>query len=194
MVMVDGHYSMGKHLTDETGFSMQILYKLLLVIVAWVGCTSGYATTETIYEYDEEPVDKNPVPALTSFSEVAEAARAQGLPILVEFSTPWCRYCDALEQQVLKPLILSEQVHQRIIIKKLEVNTYSSITGFDGKRYRSDQISRSYGVDLYPTLVFFDANGHEISRRIVGITVLDYVAEELERAIDVAVKEAATTR
>ena len=103
-------------------------------------------------------------------------------------------HCDALEQQVLKPLILSEQYHKRIIIKKLEVNTYSSITGFDGKRYRSDQISRSYGVDLYPTLVFFDARGREISRRIVGITVLDYVAEELEQAIDAAIQQAATTR
>lgn len=183
---------MGKYATAETGFSMQIPYKLLLVIVAWAGCTSGYASPEYVYEYDEEPVDEAPVPALTSFSEVAESARAQGVPILVEFSTPWCRYCEALEQQVLKPLILSEQYGRRIIIKKLEINTYSSITGFDGKRYRSDEISRSYGVDLYPTLVFFDAAGREISRRIVGITVLDYVADELERAIDAAVQEAAT--
>ncbi|MBT8130608.1 MAG: thioredoxin family protein [Gammaproteobacteria bacterium] len=173
---------------------MQILYKLLLVILTWSSCTSGYAATEYIYEYDDEPFDKAPVPALTSFSEVAESARKQGVPILVEFSTPWYRYCEALEQQVLKPLILSEQYDERIIIKKLEINTYSSITGFDGKRYRSDEISRSYAVDLYPTLVFFDANGREISRRIVGITVLDYVAEELEQAINVAIKEAATTR
>ena len=103
MVMDDGRYSMGKYLTDETGFSMRIMFKLLLVIVAWAGGTTGYASTETIYEYDEEPVDEAPVPALTSFMEVAESARAQGIPILDEFSTPWCRYCDPLEQQVLKP-------------------------------------------------------------------------------------------
>jgi thioredoxin-related protein len=192
--MYEDRYSMGNYVTAETGLLMQILYKLLLVIIAWTSCANGYATTEYVYEYDEEPVDEAPVPELTSFSEVAVSARAQGVPILVEFSTPWCRYCEALEQQVLKPLIISEQYDKRIIIKKFEINTYSSITGFDGKRYRSDEISRSYGVDLYPTLVFFDANGREISRRIVGITVLDYVAEELEQAIDVAIEEAATTR
>ena len=46
-----------------------------------------------------------------------------------------------------------------------------------------------YNVDLYPTLVFFDANGREVSQRIVGITVLDYIADELDRAIDAAVQD-----
>ncbi len=49
-----------------------------------------------------------------------------------------------------------------------------------------------YNVDLYPTLVFFDANGEEVSQRIVGITVLEYVADELEKAIDAAVQDTAT--
>ena len=114
------------------------------------------------------------------------------MPILVEFSTPWCRYCEVLEQQVLKPLLLNGKYREQIIVKKLEVNTYSSIAGFDGKQYRSDQISRMYNVDLYPTLVFFDANGREVSQRIVGITVLDYIADELDRAIDAAVQDTAT--
>ena len=80
----------------------------------------------------------------------------------------------------------------RIIVKKLEVNNYSSIAGFDGMQYRTDELSRMYNVDLYPTLVFFDANGEEISRRIVGITVLEYVAGELEKAISAAEQDTAT--
>jgi hypothetical protein len=63
---------------------------------------------------------------------------------------------------------------------------------FDGRQYSSDQISRMYNVDLYPTLVFFDANGREVSQRIVGITVLEYVAGELEKAIDAAVQDIAS--
>ena len=152
----------------------------------------GYAATDIVYEYEEEIPETAPIPELNSFEEVARTARARGVPILVEFSTPWCRYCEALEQQVLKPLIRNGKYKDRIIIKKLEVNTWSSIAGFDGRQYRSDRISRMYGVDLYPTLVFFDAGGKEISRRIVGITVLEYVAGELEQAIDIAVQDNAT--
>jgi thioredoxin-related protein len=170
---------------------MRIPYSLVLMFTA---CASscGYAATDYIYEYEEEKPETAPVPELYSFEEVAKTARARGVPILVEFSTPWCRYCEALEQQVLKPLMRNGKYKDRIIVKKLEVNTYSSIAGFDGRQYRSDQISRMYDVDLYPTLVFFDANGDEISQRIVGITVLEYVAGELEKAIDDAVQDTAT--
>lgn len=144
-----------------------------------------------MYQYEEEEPEVAPIPGLTSFQQVADIARERGVPILVEFSTPWCQYCEALEEQVLKPLILSGKYSGQIIIKKLEVNTYSSVTGFDGKEYRRDQLSRMYNIGLYPTLVFFDANGREISPRIVGITVLDYVAEQLDMSIDSAVQATA---
>ena len=71
-------------------------------------------------------------------------------------------------------------------------NTYSDVIGFDGKRYKTAEFSSKYGVDLYPTLVFFDTEGREISKRVVGITVLDYVAEAVDKAIEEAISEART--
>ena len=169
---------------------MRILYSLTLMFIAYASTTPALATG-FVYEYEEEPAEASPIPELSSFKDVADSARTRGVPILVEFSTPWCRYCEVLEQQVLKPLLRNGKYREQIIVKKLQVNTYSSIAGFDGKQYRSDQISRMYNVDLYPTLVFFDANGREVSQRIVGITVLDYIADELDRAIDAAVQDTA---
>lgn len=167
-------------------------YRVLsLFLFAVLNSLNPAAATGFVYEYEQEPDEVALVPALSSLEEVAHSARAKGVPILVEFSTPWCRYCEALEQQVLRPLILNGKYRDRLIVRKLEVNTYSSVTGFDGRRYRSDQISRKYDVDLYPTLVFFDANGREISQRIVGVTVLEYVAGDLEKAIDAALQATA---
>ncbi|UCB54170.1 MAG: thioredoxin family protein [Thiotrichales bacterium] len=156
-----------------------------------VSAVSAYAASGIVYEYEEEEPESSLIPRLSSLQQVASIAREKGVPILVEFTTPWCQYCEALEEHVLKPLILNGKYRDQIIVKKLEVNAYSSIAGFDGKRYSSDQISRMYRVSLYPTLVFFNANGEEISQRIVGITVLEYVAGELEKAIDVAVQDTA---
>jgi len=142
-------------------------------------------------EYDEAPEQTGTIPKLDDLQEVATNARLLSVPILVEFSTPWCRYCEALERQILEPLMRDEKYRDAILLIKLEVDTFSTITGFDGKPYRSDQISRMYDVDLYPTLVFFDANGREISQRIVGITVLEYVAGKLDNAIERAVQSTA---
>lgn len=142
-------------------------------------------------EYDEAPEQTGTIPKLDNLQEVAKSAGLLGVPILVEFSTPWCRYCEALERQILEPLMQDEKYRDTILLVKLEVDTFSTITGFDGKPYRSDQISRMYDVDLYPTLVFFDANGREISQRIVGITVLEFVAGELNNAIERAVQSTA---
>jgi len=169
---------------------MRILFSLVLMFIMYASSGSAHAATGFVYEYEDEKPEAAPIPEVNSLEEVAETARARGVPILVEFSTPWCRYCEALEQQVLKPLMRSGKYRNQIIVKKLEVNTYSSITGFDGKQYRTDQLSRMYDVDLYPTLVFFDGNGEEVSQRIVGITVLEYVAGELDKAIDEAIQTA----
>lgn len=171
---------------------MRILYTLLLMVISFAVSASASDATKFVYEYEEEQAETVPIAKLSSFEEVANAARTKGVPILVEFSTPWCRYCELLEEQVLKPLILNGKYKDQIIVNKLEVNTYSSIAGFDGRQYSSDHISRMYQVDLYPTLVFFNADGREISQRIVGITVLEYVADELEKAIDAAVQDTAT--
>ena len=159
-------------------------YAFVLALITLVAATAVYAETGYVYEYEEETPEVSPIPELTSLMQVADAARAKRVPILVEFSTPWCSHCTALEENVLKPLILNGKFRDQIIIRKLEVNSYSTVPGFDGKQYSSDEISRMYQVDLYPTLVFFDADGREVSQRIVGITVLEYVAGRLEEAID----------
>ncbi len=171
---------------------MKILYTLLLMVISFAVSVSAPAAKKFVYEYEEEQAETAPIAKLSSFEEVANEARTKGVPILIEFSTPWCRYCELLEQQVLKPLILNGKYKDQIIVNKLEVNTYSSIAGFDGRQYSNDHISRMYKIDIYPTLVFFNADGREISQRIVGITVLEYVAEELEKAIDAAVQDTAT--
>ena len=169
---------------------MRILFSIFLILIARTGFASDVAEAELAYQAELDEVLKNgsSIPQLLNFQQVAATARARGVPILVEFCSFWCQHCDALEQRVLEPMMLNAKYRDRILLKKLEVDSDLMITDFDGKQYHSEVISKMYGVDFYPTLVFFDANGREISQRVIGMNLVEFVVEELDSAIDEAVQ------
>ena len=55
------------------------------------GTVAAPGAAEIVYEYEEEPADTAAIPEVTSLQKVADMAKTRGVPILVEFSTPWCR-------------------------------------------------------------------------------------------------------
>jgi thioredoxin 1 len=69
-------------------------------------------------------------------------------PILVEFGAPWCGFCRAAQA----PLAAAMAQHPRVRHLKIE----------DGKGRR---LGRSFGVKLWPTLVFLDG-GREVARLV----------------------------
>lgn len=69
-------------------------------------------------------------------------------PAVVEFGAPWCGYC-----QSAQPLIAEAfEEHKRVVHYKIE----------DG---RGRRLGRSFGVKLWPTLVFMK-NGREVARLV----------------------------
>ncbi len=77
----------------------------------------------------------------------AEIEAAAG-PLMLEFGTEWCGYCRAAQ-----PLIAEAFAHHAAI---------RHVKIADGKGRR---LGRSYGVKLWPTLIFLK-NGKEIGRVI----------------------------
>ena len=167
---------------------MRILCSIILITIVLTGYASEGTDTEPAnrYQLGEAPQDGALIPQLRSFQEVAAIARTRGVPIVVVFCAFWCQHCDAMEQQVLMPMMRNDKYRQRILLKKLEVDSDLTITDFDGRQYPSDEISKLYNVDFYPTVVFFDGNGREVSERIVGMSSDVYVVDELDSAIDKA--------
>lgn len=79
--------------------------------------------------------------------ERAEVDALDG-PSVLEFGTPWCGFCRAAQ-----PLIaVALAAHPRVRHVKVE----------DGSGRR---LGRSFGVKLWPTLVFLDA-GREVARLV----------------------------
>jgi thioredoxin-related protein len=172
----------------KVGLLMRILFSIVLILISVTGYASDEARVEPASKHEVEKAQPNgpSIQQLESFQQVAEIARARGVPILVQFCSFWCKHCDVMEQRVLKPMMLNDKYRERILLKKLEVDSYETITDFDGRQYSSDEFSKMYNVDFYPTLVFFDANGREIGQRIVGLTLIEFAVEELDSAIEEA--------
>lgn len=133
-------------------------------------------------EYEDEPAPTS-IEEVYNLQEQGALARKKGIPLLIEFSSPWCSYCEALEKEILEPMLKGGQYRDRVIIRKLEVSDYNSIIDFAGQTQDSVNWAMSMKVDLYPTLIFFNGDGVEIGHRLVGITVLEFVSDELDRAL-----------
>ena len=83
-------------------------------------------------------------------------------PAVVEFGTPWCGYCRAAE-----PLISGALAsHQKVRHLKVE----------DGSGM---PLGRSFGVKLWPTLVFL-RDGRELMR-LVRPGAIDQIRQALQR-------------
>lgn len=85
-------------------------------------------------------------------------------PVVVEFGTPWCGWCRAAQPVIAEALAS----HPRVRHLKVE----------DG---RGPPLGRSFGVKLWPTLIFL-SDGREVAR-LVRPGDLDSIRQALGRMV-----------
>ena len=158
--------------------------RLIPSLVLLAGVLSGLdvLAIDYKYEYEDDPAPSM-IKEVHDLQQQAALAGKNRIPLLIEFSSPWCSYCEALEKEILEPMLISGDYRHRVIIRKLEVSDYNNVIDFAGQSQASVDLAISMKVDLYPTLVFFSGEGKEISRRLVGITVLEFASDELEKRL-----------
>lgn len=160
-----------------------LMPSLVLLAGLWSGL--DVLAIDYQYEYEDDPVPSM-IKEVHDLQQQAALARKHRIPLLIEFSSPWCSYCEVLEKEILEPMLKSGDYRSRVIIRKLEVSDYNKVIDFTGQSQVSVDWAMSMKVDLYPTLVFFNGEGNEISHRLVGIAVLEFVSDELEKRLVLA--------
>jgi thioredoxin-related protein len=159
------------------------IFFLLMPLYACAVFASDY---QDDYQTDdgEEQLPYVVIPYATDFSQLAQLAGEQKKVIMLEVSASYCGYCELLEEEFIKPMLRNSDYSGIVLIRKIDLDSYQSITGFSGDKTTPDVFARQHKVLLTPTILFFDGDGKEVSQRILGINSLDLYGGYIERSLN----------
>lgn len=124
----------------------------------------------------------------TDLREEAAQSRAHRLVMVLEFSREDCAYCRKLEALFLLPMQRNADYAERILLRSIALDDSTTVIDFAGRSIPTSEFAARYGVSMTPTLLFLNADGSEISERLVGIWSEDYYGWFIDSRIDEARK------
>lgn len=124
------------------------------------------------------------VQEVNNLQQDGQLAARENKPILIMFSIEGCAYCEFVREEHLKPMLRNADYRSKVIIRELHTDTTDSVIDFDGRPIDSAKLAGRYKASLNPTVVFLDSRGRELSKRLVGVSSVDYYGGFLDAAIE----------
>jgi len=156
---------------------------LIILLLSLSSALSADYEQPSDYEDDEYDLPYVKIQYASDFSQLGKTARIGNKIILLEFSASYCEYCDLLEEEFLKPMLRNADITAKVIIRKLDMDSYYNIKGFTGNKTTPTEIAQNFKVPLSPTLLFLDGYGNEVATRIIGINSLELYGGYIDDAI-----------
>ncbi len=85
--------------------------------------------------------------------EAITRARTEKKPVMIDFITDWCRWCDTLDARTYSDAGVADYINGTVVPIKIDAEKGEGIA-----------IAKKYGVRAYPTILLINANGDEIDR------------------------------
>jgi thioredoxin-related protein len=147
------------------------LSKFLLTILVFAGPVAG-GSTDMVQASD--------------LRQEAQIAKANNLILVFEFSSEYCAFCRKLEDLFLLPMQRNANYNDKVLIRSISLDSYETLVDFQGQTLSTTEFAARYEVSLTPTLIFLNADGEELSDKLVGIWSEDFYGGYIDNRIDEA--------
>ncbi len=86
-----------------------------------------------------------------TYDELKAHAAQQKKPYILDMETSWCRVCKQMDHEVFADDAISQYIQSNYILYKLDAEQYKEVASL-------------YGVNSYPTFIFFNHKNEELGR------------------------------
>ena len=122
------------------------------------------------------------LPVPTSLPEELGVALKKKSPLLVMVSLEGCPFCKVARENYLVPL----QRQSGLAIVQIDMRNRQMVQDFSGASQTHDQLIRSWGIKVAPTVLFFGRGGVEVAERLVGGYIPDFYGAYLDDRLRIA--------
>ena len=113
-----------------------------------------------------------------------EYAKKKNIPIMIFFAAEDCVYCERLEADYLHAMANSAEYRNKVVIRKVVIDSYDDFRDFKGKTVEASDYSDDFDIQVTPTLVFLNHKGERVGKRIFGYNASGFFGSELDEFID----------
>ncbi len=122
------------------------------------------------------------LPVPVSLPDELAAALKRGSPLVVMVSLDGCPFCKIARENYLIPL----QRQSGVVVVQIDMRNRQTVQDFHGVSQTQDQVIRSWGVKVAPTVLFFGRRGVEVAERLEGGYLPDFYGAYLDDRLSVA--------
>ncbi|MPQ76407.1 hypothetical protein [Hydrogenovibrio sp. JE_KL2] len=123
----------------------------------------------------------------TDFSALSKQSKKDHLPIAILFNMTLIKSCKDLKDKALLPMIENGVLDGYVHMVQVTVDAEDEkIKDFYGEPVKPKFFQDLYNVTSIPSIVFVDADGNEIGRRMTNSGAYDYVPYYLKQRINEA--------
>lgn len=113
-------------------------------------------------------------------------AMHKGEPVLIVFTSPYCRYCERVIHYYLVPMQRNPDSAGPVLIRQLDLTSNRKLVDFSGHVTTERAFAKKLKVDFAPTVMVFTPDGKPAAHPLVGLGPEDYYGGFLDQAVETA--------